>query len=142
MLQDQFSGSIMALGDNLKRLRRDKQWTQGELAERSGIKVGHISKLERNESDPKLETLSKLMHALDCSPNALLSDVGTTSLDGVLEMALERVQALPEEDKTTLLRVIDRYCMAVGMQGLMDSSSQSSLFGLTIWKGSNEEMSK
>ncbi len=141
MLQGDFFGVTMALGDNIKRLRRDKQWTQGDLAEESGIKVGHISKLERNESDPKLETLMKLMSALECSPNALLLDVQGTPLDGLMEMVFERVQKLPDQEKNHLLDVIDKYCIAVGMQGLMEENSKT-LFGWNQSLGRTEEMSK
>lgn len=133
----------MALGDNIKRLRRDKQWTQGELAEKSGVKVGHISKLERNESDPKLETIYKLINALGCSPNALLSDISKTSLDGRLEIVLERVQGLPEKEKEHILDVIDKYCIAVGLQGLMENSQNGGFLslGLSTNTGRTEEMS-
>ncbi|WP_399495558.1 helix-turn-helix domain-containing protein, partial [Streptomyces sp. P9(2023)] len=44
----------MSIGENLKRIRRDKGWTQSELANNCGIRLGQISKIERNETDPKL----------------------------------------------------------------------------------------
>ncbi|EOA2565072.1 helix-turn-helix domain-containing protein, partial [Vibrio vulnificus] len=65
----------MSIGENLKRLRRDKGWTQGELADNCGIRLGQISKIERNETDPKLSTIYAITKALDCTPNALLMDV-------------------------------------------------------------------
>jgi transcriptional regulator with XRE-family HTH domain len=55
-----------------RRMRRHKGWTQGDLAERAGIKINHVSKLEQDETDPKLSTLYKLMHAFSCSPDSLL----------------------------------------------------------------------
>lgn len=119
----------MAIGENLKRLRRDKQWTQGDLAEASGVKVGHISKLERNETDPKVSTIYKLINALECSPNAILSDVADTNIEGLMGMAFERAQQLPDDEKNTLLDVIDKYCIAVSMQGIMDKQS-GNLLGL------------
>lgn len=129
----------MAFGDNILRLRRDKGWTQNDLAEKSGVKMNHISKLERNEADPKLETIYKLMNALDCSANALLNDVKKTPLDGRMEMVLERVQQLPDKEKSRLLDVIDKYCIAVSMQSLMDNNSKSFL-GLNVSLGRTEEM--
>ena len=139
MLQGQFEGFIVAIGDNIKRLRRDRGWTQGELSEASGIKIGHVSKLERNESNPKLDTLQKLMNALDCSPNALLQDVENTSVDGLWMMAVERIQGLPDTDKTALLNIIDKYCIAVSLQDLMDTNSKS-MFGFNISMGKTQEL--
>lgn len=139
--QDEYGVIIMAIGENIKRLRRDKHWTQGDLADKSGIKIGHISKLERNESDPKLSTLYKLMNALECNANSVLNDVNNTNLDGLFEMALERAQSLPEREKNILLDVIDKYCIAVSMQGLMEENSKT-LFGFNQSLGKTEELSK
>ena len=131
----------MALGENIKRLRRDKKWTQGDLADRAGIRVGQISKLERNEADPKLDTLYKLMDALDCSPNTLLSDVKKTSLSGLMQIALERVDKLPERDQAIILELIDKWCTCTHMQQLMDNENNK-ILGRNIILGKTEELSR
>jgi len=94
----------MALGENLSRLRRDKGWNQEELANRAGISLGQVSKIERNKDKPKLDTIYSLINALECTPNALLNDVTETSTNGRLEMALERLVELPEDEKEALIR--------------------------------------
>lgn len=127
----------MSIGENLKRLRRDKQWTQGELAENCNIRLGQISKIERNDTDPKLTTIYSLINALECSPNALLSDIKQESMDSRIAIALERIQKLPEKDKSILLSVIDKYCIALSMQEL---TTKSSIFGLVSFNGKTEEM--
>ncbi len=129
----------MSIGENLKRLRRDKGWTQGELSKNCGIRLGQISKIERNETDPKLSTIYALTSALECTPNALLSDVEKTSLDALFAIALERVQKLPEEDKNILLAILDKYCIAKSMQSLAE---QSTIFGVSLFNGATEEMNK
>ncbi|ANN28807.1 helix-turn-helix domain-containing protein [Vibrio vulnificus] len=129
----------MSIGENLKRLRRDKGWTQGELADNCGIRLGQISKIERNETDPKLSTIYAITKALDCTPNALLMDVSKTSIDALMEIALERVQKLPETDKEHLLAVIDKYCIAKSLQHLIEHNT---LFGISIFDGKTEELTK
>lgn len=141
ILQDDYEANNMAIGDNLKRLRRDKQWTQDQLATECGIRVGQISKLERNEADPKLKTLYALINALECSPNALLNDVSDTNLDGLLSMVLERMQKLPDENKNVLLDIIDKYCIAVSMQKMLDDKS-ARFMGFSRLMSSTEEMAK
>lgn len=141
MLQDEFEGKIVALGENLKRLRRDRNLTQGELAELSNIRVGQISKIERNEVDPKLSTIYGLINALECTPNSLLNDISETNLDGLMEMVLERTNSLSDREKNVLIDVIDKYCIAVSMQKLIDREDNK-IFGLTNIKGKNEEMTK
>ena len=95
----------MALGENLRRLRKEKGWTQHELAERAGIKLTHISTLEKVESDPKLSTIIKLIGALECSPNDLLATDGPKGLAAGLRVAIEKAMRLPSQDKTLLLQV-------------------------------------
>ncbi|AIL70630.1 TPA: helix-turn-helix transcriptional regulator [Vibrio vulnificus] len=129
----------MSIGENLKRLRRDKGWTQGELADNCGIRLGQISKIERNDTDPKLSTIYAITKALDCTPNALLMDVSKTSIDALMEIALERVQKLPETDKEHLLAVIDKYCIAKSLQHLIEHNT---LFGISIFDGKTEELTK
>lgn len=141
MLQDEFEGKIVALGENLKRLRRDRNLTQGELAELSNIRVGQISKIERNEVDPKLSTIYGLINALECTPNSLLNDISETNLDGLMEMVLERTNSLSDREKNVLIDVIDKYCIAVSIQKLIDREDNK-IFGLTNIKGKNEEMTK
>ncbi|EHZ2538537.1 helix-turn-helix domain-containing protein [Vibrio parahaemolyticus] len=140
-LQDKFEVNNVAIGENLRRLRRDKHLTQGDLAELCNIRVGQISKIERNEVDPKLSTIYSLIDALECSPNALLNDVSETNLDGLLSMVLERVQKLPDASKNSLIDIMDKYCIAMSMQALLDRSDNK-IFGLANFAGSNEEMKK
>lgn len=109
----------MALGDNLKRLRKERGLTQGELSELCGIKLAHISKLERSESDPKLTTIEKLIRALDCSADRLLFDKSSCGIDGWLRHSLEAATALPVRDKAALIEIIDKYALANQLNNLM-----------------------
>lgn len=46
-----------ALGRNLRRLRKDKGWTQDELAAKLGVEQMTVSLIENARSNPTLETL-------------------------------------------------------------------------------------
>jgi len=139
MLQDNYEGFNVALGENIKRLRRDKDWTQGDLAEKSGVRVGQISKLESNKAKPGLDTIYALTNALDCTPNALLQDVSSTNTDGRLEMALERLINLPDSEKEALIQVIDNYCLGIAYSNITES--KNGLFGMNVLLGQTEKLS-
>lgn len=55
----------------LRVMRADKQMSQQDLADASGVGVDAIGKYERGESMPLLETSCKLASALGCTPNDL-----------------------------------------------------------------------
>lgn len=58
-----------ALGDNLRRWRRRRGYSQEELAERAGVSVGVVRKLEQDDEAAaqrqgvRLESLYKLARA-------------------------------------------------------------------------------
>ena len=52
------------IGRNVRAARADAGLTQGELAERSGIAVPHISRLEKGTHLPSVSTLKKVSDAL------------------------------------------------------------------------------
>lgn len=109
----------MAIGDNLRRLRVNKGLTQGELSSMTGVKLGQISKIERNEADPKVSTIYKLMASLDCSADSVFMDKEKTGLKGVMKEALEDASKLPESDQKTLLTIIHRFCVANGLNTML-----------------------
>lgn len=123
----------MSLSDNIRRLRRDKGWTQGELSDRTGLRVAHISEMEKGKGDPKLSTLYKLMQAFECSPDSLLMDKEKVTTDTLLRQALERALALDEDHKRIAIHNLDMYCIAVGM--LRETSNP---FGLRLFVGPHE----
>jgi transcriptional regulator with XRE-family HTH domain len=123
----------MSLGKNIRRMRRDKGWTQGQLADRAGIKLNHVSKLEQDDTDPKLSTLYKLMQAFSCSPDSLLMDLNRVSTDAILKQTLERATALPEDDKVTIIRVVDAYCMAAGLRQQFTPENKLP-FGISLYR--------
>ncbi len=110
-------------------LRQGKDWTQGQLSERTGIKIGHLSKLEQDEGDPKASTLYKLIQAFGCTPPALMADWDQrqdgAAADALLSMIWERVDKLPDEAKDDLIRFLDRFCIGWEMELVVTQSPGS-----------------
>ncbi|MDZ7924356.1 MAG: helix-turn-helix transcriptional regulator [Marinagarivorans sp.] len=114
----------MSFGENLKRLRRDKGLTQADLAERAGLKPSHIPKLESSSGDPKLSTIYKLINALGCNADSLMTDSSHMNTNQLVKVMMERVCNLPEINKNVLLHVIDQYCIAAGIEQTLSASSK------------------
>jgi transcriptional regulator with XRE-family HTH domain len=60
-------GELMALGQYIRELRRQRHLTQRQLAERIGVDFSYLSKIEndRLEHMPSLKTLQDLAKALE-----------------------------------------------------------------------------
>ena len=60
------------LGKNLRAARKKCEMSQIDLAHRSGLEQGEISRIERGLRDPQVSTLEKLAAAVDVPPGRLL----------------------------------------------------------------------
>jgi transcriptional regulator with XRE-family HTH domain len=60
------------LGKNLREARKRLGLTQEEVAERSGVQAGEVSRIEGGKRDPKVSTLEKLAAAVEVPPGDLL----------------------------------------------------------------------
>ncbi len=60
------------LGKNLRAARTKLGLTQEEVAERSGVQAGEVSRIERGQRDPQVSTLERLAAAVEVAPGRLL----------------------------------------------------------------------
>jgi transcriptional regulator with XRE-family HTH domain len=64
---------MVSLGDRLARIRGFRRMSQQELADRTGLKVQNISRIETEQREHvRSDTLRRLAEALDCSTDYLV----------------------------------------------------------------------
>ena len=87
----------MTVGENIKRIRKQKRLTQKQLGElcNPSISAATIRKYELNILNPKLETLQKISTALDVSITDLNDD-----LDMLLSRSLKYYNAITSNEKS------------------------------------------
>ena len=54
----------MTLFENIKALRVEKDWTQGDLAKFAGVSIETIKRYENGKTNPTNDNLSKIANAL------------------------------------------------------------------------------
>jgi transcriptional regulator with XRE-family HTH domain len=67
------------LGENLKRLRTARNLSLGQLADRCGVSKVMLSRMERGESNPTVNTLWKIVNGLGVSYSALMERQTTST---------------------------------------------------------------
>jgi transcriptional regulator with XRE-family HTH domain len=65
------------LASNIKALRGRKNWSQADLAEKSGLSIVYLSDIERGNKWPYLDTLVKLAEAFKIEVYELLKPEST-----------------------------------------------------------------
>lgn len=62
----------MNVGDNIRRLRKDRELTQETLAEQAGISRPMLTQIERGTRNPSLQVSKALADILECKLDDLL----------------------------------------------------------------------
>jgi transcriptional regulator with XRE-family HTH domain len=71
---------VVPFGSTLRKLRRQRGWTQKRLAQEAQISISIIFHAEQaTRLDPRLSTLRRLARALNCSIDTL---AGVRAIDG------------------------------------------------------------
>ena len=63
---------VLYIGDRLRDLRKRSLLTQRQLADKSGVGVTTIIRIERNQVEPQGSTIRKLAGALSVAPEELV----------------------------------------------------------------------
>ena len=77
------------IGKRIQTRRQEQNITQEKLAERVGISVFYLSKIENGRVYPTLETLSNICTELDTELSAILSNTEIARKDYANERVLE-----------------------------------------------------
>jgi transcriptional regulator with XRE-family HTH domain len=64
----------MNIGDRLRTLREEKEFTQGEIEKRTGVLRTYVSRVENGHAVPSVETLEKFARALEVPMYQLFYD--------------------------------------------------------------------
>jgi len=65
-------GILQRLGENIRRLRKEKGWSQEHYADEAGIHRTYVSDLERGSRNPTALVIEKLAKPLGVDPGRLL----------------------------------------------------------------------
>jgi transcriptional regulator with XRE-family HTH domain len=64
--------TLGAFGAMVRRVRRGRGFTQGELALRAGVEIKTVGRIEGGKGNPRLETLWSIAAALDTTLGELV----------------------------------------------------------------------
>ncbi len=76
----------LTFGETIRRLRREKKWSLGTLAEKTGLSYSFLSRVENDSASPQADAVARLAEALegdlphllelaDCLPRLILDRI-------------------------------------------------------------------
>ncbi len=110
---------MIKLGDRIAQLRKQKVWSQTELAKKIGASREAIGKYERNEALPSIETAKKIADAFEVSLDYLVDENAMPTFDKKTVNRLKDIQHLNEEDKKHVFALLDAFLARTKIQSIM-----------------------
>ncbi|AGM99628.1 helix-turn-helix domain-containing protein [Streptococcus iniae] len=90
------------IGQRIRTLRKDKGLSQQNLSEKAGVGIDYISNLETKGSNIKIDTLEKIVSALNITPSELFES-RVNPQNPKLELLAEQLAQLPISSQEQLL---------------------------------------
>ncbi len=93
----QVGANAMTIGQRIREIRRERELTLKQLADKSGLTLTYLSDVERNQTRPSLKALLRIAGALEVSMADLLSGVEEfgTATDEALPAGLRELKDDP-----------------------------------------------
>ena len=91
------------IGERLRTLRKEKNLSQGDIEERTGLQRCYVSRVENGHTIPSLDTLSKIANAMELP-------LGQFFTDHLSNGSSKNLPPLTEEE-VRFLTQIRRYAM-------------------------------
>jgi transcriptional regulator with XRE-family HTH domain len=97
------------LGERIAALRKARNWTQADLAERVGVDTETISRFERGATLPSLLTLEKIGQSLKVGIGDLLAETSALP-DDQAAMLSAWIAGLGDADRAFVVALVKRTC--------------------------------
>ncbi|MEA1786092.1 helix-turn-helix transcriptional regulator [Arenibacter sp. GZD96] len=97
----------MTIAERIRLYRQQKNLSQAELAEISGVNNKSLSRYELGTSIPPADALKAISDALGVSADSLLSDDNIAIKDKELLKRFQAIQDMDNEDKAMVVKFLD-----------------------------------
>ncbi len=118
----------MNLGENVKTVRKQKGWTQRELAERIESDASYINRIETGKLNPSIAALERIADALECSIDRLVKGkVKAAEIqirDKDLSERMRLLDSLDEDDRKAMTHIIDALLTKKRIRELLNGENQ------------------
>ncbi len=99
----------LGIGSRITLLRKEKKWSQLELAKNINASREIISRYERNESLPSIDMIIKIADIFGVTVDYMIGHNENSSFDKQTVDRIKNIQKMDVETKNILFNVIDTY---------------------------------
>jgi len=100
---------MVKIGERIALLRKQKGWSQGQLAKVVGASREAIGKYERSEASPSIETAKKIADALEVTLDYLVDESALPAFDKKTVYRLKSIQQLGQDEQAHIFAMLDAF---------------------------------
>lgn len=93
----------------ISSLRKERGWSQNDVATKTGISQVMVGKYERGDAVPSIEIAKKIADVFEVSLDYLVGEGQNASFDKKTVLRIQEIQNLDVDTQTILFNVIDTY---------------------------------
>ncbi|BBO67928.1 XRE family transcriptional regulator [Desulfosarcina alkanivorans] len=94
------------IGARIRELRKNRHFTQEQLAEKMGINPKYLSGIERGKENPTLDTFIKVAETLEVSIGELFYQLEVENPKKRLQAILTLIEQAPTEQQRLAVKVL------------------------------------
>lgn len=93
----------------ITNLRKQKGWSQTDLARESAVSREILGKYERGEAVPSIDFAKRIADALGVSLDYLVGEGQNAAFDKKSLQRLQAIEQLPDDEKKTVFALLDAF---------------------------------
>ena len=102
------STELIALGERIRKRRQGMKLSQESFAEKAGISVNTVSRIEGGQTAMSVEIFRKMIEILETDANILLGkEEGDTERQESVQEVLYQIQKLEWKEQKIIMQTID-----------------------------------
>jgi transcriptional regulator with XRE-family HTH domain len=117
------------LGSNIKKIRKEKGWSQRDLANKIDSDASYINRLETGKLNPSISAMERIANAMDCTLDQLVKgDLDSAEIhikDKNFSEKIRLIDSMDEDDKQAVTHIIDALLTKKRIRELLEGSQLS-----------------
>ena len=102
------STELIELGERIRKRRQEMKLSQESFAEKAGISVNTVSRIEGGQTAMSVEIFRKIIEILETDANLLLGqEGGGTEKQESIQEVLCRIQKMERKEQKIIMQTID-----------------------------------
>ena len=100
----------MDIGERIRSIRRERNWTQDDLAKKAGLLCQNVARYETGRTTPRKAMLARFAKAFDLTVEELVAEPKRTDefpADPELAKLFRHISTLSEDDRAAVKRVLN-----------------------------------